>query len=157
MSSFSPPASLSLSYSPTQHQRCGQMLFLACDVCAKGSLVSPWYRGSWQPPSTRLWHRILAAPQTAGASAVQQPAWPCWERSSRRERGTFNSVNYSAVYMNTAAHANTQIHTFSGEFFLNLKCIWMMVNTSPIYFEMNKTTLILCLLKQSFELLFSQL
>lgn len=78
---------ISLSYSSTQNQRCWQMLLLACDVCAKGSLVSPWYRGPWQPPSTRLWHRILAAPQTAGASAVQQLAWPCWERSSRRERG----------------------------------------------------------------------
>lgn len=48
-------------------------------VCAKVSVVSPWYRLSWQPPSTRPWHRILAAPQTAGASAVQQLAWPSWK------------------------------------------------------------------------------
>lgn len=57
-------------------------------VCVKTYLDSPWYRRSWQPPSIRPWHRILAAPQTAGASAVQQLAWPYWERSSRRERET---------------------------------------------------------------------
>lgn len=43
-------------------------------------VVSPWCRGPWRPPSTRLWHQILAAPQTAGASVARQRAWRYWGR-----------------------------------------------------------------------------
>lgn len=42
-------------------------------------MISPWYRGPWQPPSIRLLRRILAVLQTTGASAVQQLAWQYWE------------------------------------------------------------------------------
>lgn len=61
-------------FCPPESRR-GQMLTLV-----QKQVVSPWCRGPWRPPSTRRWHQILAAPQTAGASVARQRAWQCWDR-----------------------------------------------------------------------------
>lgn len=97
------------------------LIIWAMDVCAGGGgpPVSPWYRGPWQQPSTRLWHRILAAPQTAGASAVQWRAWQCWQR---RERGHGQLSRASCTVLTPAVnrvrngHCDACRHTKKGQF-----------------------------------------